>query len=70
MEQTDDTNGSVDQNAFKNDETILTEEEIEEAKVIITKLHPLYNTPIDKVLPCMSCCCRYCCCCCKSERRK
>jgi hypothetical protein len=36
----------TEEDLYKNDDTPLDDEEVEEAKVLIAKLHPLVNTPI------------------------
>lgn len=49
---------------YVDDKTPLTEEEIEEAKTVIAKEHPLANTPLHQAFPhlykliwCCICCC-------------
>jgi hypothetical protein len=45
---------------------------VEEAKLAISKLHPLQNTPYEKVFPTIGCCfkCCFCCCADRTERSK
>lgn len=54
---------------YQNDLTPLDANEVEEAKVIIAKLHPLANTPFEKVFPTIGCFFR-CCGCCHTKRKE
>jgi len=44
--------------------------QIEEAKIKIMKLHPLANTPMDKVFPVFGCCFKLLFSCCRTSRRE
>jgi hypothetical protein len=54
---------------YQNDITPLEPHEVEEAKVIIAKLHPLANTPFEKVFPTIGCFLK-CCACCHTKRKE
>jgi hypothetical protein len=55
---------------YKDDKTPLDEEEVEEAKVIIAKNHPLANTPLHQVFPQAGGCVKCLLCCVNQQRRK
>lgn len=44
--------------------------QIEEAKIKIMKLHPLANTPMEKVFPVFGCCFKMMFSCCRTSRRE
>ena len=64
----DDTTPLTSQEVFNPDR--LTLFQIEEAKIKIMKLHPLANTPMDKVFPVFGCCFKIMFSCCINSRRE